>query len=242
MASAAWYTIEDIARLAEYCTLPEAGAWVCITGCPVWPRGQRLIQAHRDIGIQHFDIYWGIKETFALRVPMVRRVGQGKVSLPSAIAYDISRGYSLEDALDNAVANLKAWVGESPHRSYQQLTLITISHPHQGELVRFYNGEVRVFPEETIRALLEEDQVEVIPFGEMQRLVLEDTVREITDAYQIDGLSWAQAYLEVIGLGMVEPGSWIPQWFYRPRDWVRQYFCEEEESGPVPCTSESFEA
>ena len=235
----AWYTIEDIARRAGYCVLPQGGAWVCIMGCPVWPRGQRLIQAHREIGIQHLDIYWGCKEVFALRLPTVKRWHLSRMSLPSSVAYDISQGYEPEEALANAAAELKSWViGDprkpgrwvslrSPHASLQQLTLITISYPYPAEEVRFYNSEVRVFDTEAIRILLEEDQVEVIPFGQSQRVMLEDTVRELVDAYQIDGLSWAQAYQEIVGLGMVEPGGFVPQRFYRPRGWFRQQFCEE---------------
>ncbi len=225
-----WYSITDIARRAGYCVLPKAGSWVCITGCPTWPRGERLIQAHRDIGIRHLDIYWGCKETFALRSIKVSRYRRRRLDLPSAIAYDVSGGQELEKALERAVIDLQDFVQNAPRNfSSLQYSLISISHPHRPDEVRFYNSELRVFSAETIRMLLEENQLEVIPFGESQRVVLEDAIREIVDAYRIDGLSWAEAYQEVVGIGVVEPGNFIPQWFYRPRDWFRAQFCEEED-------------
>lgn len=228
MKAMVFYSIGDIARKAGIFSLPETGSWVCVTGCPVWPRGRRLIPAHRDIGIQHLDIYWSCKEVLAVHVPKVNRYRRRRIELSAAVAYDVSMGRDLEHALDRAVGELRDYMTNPSWMSPSQYSLVTISFPHPEE-VRFYNGEIRVFSAETIRLLLEEDQVEVIPFGESQRVILEDVARELADAYQIDGLSWAQAYQEIVGLGIVEPGGFVPQWFYRPRGWFRQQFCEEEE-------------
>lgn len=226
----AWYNITDIARRAGCCALPKAGSWVCVVGNPHRSQGQRLIQAHRDLGIHHLDIYWGCKEIFALRSLKVYRYRRGRLDLPSVIAYDISRGQEPEKAMDKAVTELQNYVNDAPfHFSSLQYSLITISHPHHPDEVRFYNSEIRVFTGETIRILLEENQLEVISFGKSQRIILEDAIRGVIDAYQIDGLSWAQAYQEIAGIGIIEPAGFVPQWFSRPRGWFHEQFCEEKE-------------
>lgn len=221
-----WYSLEDIARRAGYCILPEGGAWVCLVGCPTWPRGQRIIPAHRELGIQHFDIYWGCKEIMSIK-PRVNRYRRRNISLPQAIAYDVSTGRELEEALDRATDALRDHLENDPFGGSLQRTLITISFPYPEE-VRFYDSELKVFTGETIRLLLERDQLEIHLFGEAQRIILDDAAQELVDAFQIDGLSWAQAYQEIVSLGVVEPGDFIPQWFYRPRGWFRQQFCEED--------------
>lgn len=227
-----WYTWEDLGRAAGLYVLPEGGAWVAVVGCPAWPRGQRLVKVHREIGIQHMDIYWGCKETFVpkFRVNRLRRRG---IELPAAIAYDISQGKEPEEALDRAVEELQTFVSATStlyarYEAAWQTSLVTISYPHPEE-VRFFNSEVRVFGPGTINELLANDWVDVVPFGETMMPVLADAAREIVDALQVDGLSFAEAYQQVVGMGVVDPETkFIPQWFYRPKGEFRAQFCEEE--------------
>jgi len=222
-----YYNLTDIAREAGYCILPKEGAWVCIMGCPLWQRGQRLIKTHQEIGIRHMDVYWAYKEKCCYPI-RVNRFQKRKLELPVAVAYDISRGIEPDEALSRAVEDLQNFVEQSPVANSLQHSKITINHPYPEE-VRFYNGEIRVFDTKIIRLLLEENALEIIPFGETVHIALEDAVRELIEAYQLDGLTWAQAYQEVLGLGIVEPEGFIPQWFYRPRGWFRDQFCEELE-------------
>lgn len=221
-----WYTIEDIGREAGLCILPSGGAWVCIVGCPVWPRGKRIVKIHREIGIRHLDIYWGHKET--MQDLTVRRFRRPRIKLTAAIAYDVSDGYLQKDALNIAVDELRRHTLESPFELQRHLhsSLITISYPHPEE-VRFYNSEVRVLSSGSIRELLAMDGVDVIKFGETQTPVLEDAAKELVDAFKVDGLSEAEAYQQVVAAGEVEPGEFIPQWFYRPKGLFKQQFCEE---------------
>lgn len=223
-----WYSLTDIAREAGYCTLPKGGTWVCIMGNPMAFRGSRIIPAHREAGIQHMDIYWGSKEVFPYG-PKVNRRGKRNLELNIAIAYDISQGATQEDALARAVGELQNFVAMAPFgNSPLQHTLITIAHPHPEE-VRFYNGEIRVFDREMLHELLGTNCLEIIHFGKTQQVVLEDTIRELVDALQLDGLSWAEGYQEMLGIGVIEPEGFIPQWFYRPCGWFRRQFCEEEQ-------------
>jgi hypothetical protein len=223
----AWYTWDDLAREAGFLVLPEGGAWVAIVGCPAWPRGQRLVKVHREIGIRHMDIYWASKETFVAKFT-VNRFGRRDIDLPAAIAHEVSRGRDLDEALARAVEEVQSFVLDNPNQSRWQTSLVTINHPCPEE-VRFYNGEVRVFAPNTIRELLAADWVDVLPFGETTMPVLEDAAREIADALQVDGLSEAEAYQQILGMGIVDPGTqFLPQWFYRPKGAFRDQFCEEE--------------
>ena len=213
-------------RAAGLAVLPEHGAWVTIKGCPAWPRGLRLIQSHRQIGIQHMDIYWGCKEemTFTPTVSYRRR----KIPLPEAIYRDIAQGATEQQAVARGVEEIRDHIRSSPFRSlHRQQTLITISHPHHEE-VRFYNSEVATYTAETIRLLLQEDCLEVMPFGQTQIPVLEDVTRELVDALRVDGLSRAEAYQEILATGInPDMQTMVPQRFYRPRGWYRDRFCEE---------------
>lgn len=217
-------TMQDLAREAGLLTLPHGGAWVAIKGCPIWPRGKRLIPVHRKIGIQHMDVYWACKEelTFSFKVNRYRR---RNLSLLSAIYHDISQGESEEKAIERAVEELIDYVAQSPHRSTQQRSYITIAHPHPEE-VRFFNGEVAVFSNETIRMLLAENGLESIIFGQTVIPVLEDAIAEMSDAMRLDGLSKSEAYQELLTAGAVEQ-DFIPTWFYRSAGAFREQFCEE---------------
>lgn len=218
-------TLYDIARHAELTTLPPGGAWVCIVGCPRWPRGQRLIKAHTEIGIQHMDIYWAFKEKLTAS-PRVNRRGRQNIELPQAILYDIMNGADPQKAMTRAAEELSDFVRGYPwHNHHLQKTLISISHPHPEE-PKFYNSEVRVFSDDLIRTLLQENCVETKIFGEIFLPTLDDVLRDIADSLQIDGLSRAEAYHMLLTSGESDIEV-IPTWFYRPIGWFRDTFCEE---------------
>ncbi len=218
-------TLDDLARLARLTALPPGGAWVGIIGCPSWPRGKRLIAAHKEIGIQHMDIYWACKEKLTAS-PKVNRRGRRNLGLVEAILYDIMKGVEPEDAIAKTVEELTDFVWGSPFRDYSlQTTLITISHPCPEE-VRFFNSEVRVLDGDFIRILLQEDMIETKIFGEMFLPTLDDVLRDIADSLQIDGLSKAEAYHMLLTSGESDTEV-IPTWFYRPVGWFRETFCEE---------------
>lgn len=218
-------TIHKMARDAGFFILPEGGAWVTIKGCPAWPKGQRLIKAHRDAGMQHMDIYWAFKEVFTLGDFTVNRYRRRHLCLPEAVHYDTSQGKTWGEAYDRALEELRGRVEDAPYQTSYQHSLVTLSFPHPEE-VRLYNGEVAVMDRETIRMLLAEDYLDVIPFGRTQIPALEGVVSELADALMLDGLSESEAYQELM---TVDPSTtpFIPQWFYRPKGWYRNMFCEE---------------
>lgn len=217
-------TMQGLARKAGLLTLPPGGAWVAIKGCPSWPRGNRLISAHRAIGIRHMDVYWACKEelTFSFKVNRYRR---RNLSLPFAVFYDQSQGESEERAIERAVGELLDYLAQTPYHSAQQQSYITISHPHPEE-IRFFNGEVAVFSNETIRMLLAENGLKTIIFGQAVIPVLEDAIAEMSDAMRLDGLSKSEAYQELLTAGAVEQ-NFVPTWFYRSAGAFREQFCEE---------------
>jgi len=222
-------TLNDVARAAGFATLPPGGAWVAITGCPIWPRGQRILSTHRDAGIQHMDIYWATKEV-PTAGPRVNRRGRRNREIIEQMYFDIAGGTPESEAFNRAVEEYTEFIVESPHhRNDLQTSYITISHPHPEE-VRFFNGEVSVFDAETIRLLLGDNQIETIFFGQSTIPVLEEALREIVDALQVDGLSHAEAYHMALTNGVITPDDttqWVPTWFYRPCGWYRNQFCEE---------------
>jgi len=225
------YNLSDIARAADLMVIPPGGAWVAIVGCPVWPRGARLIEAHRKAGIQHMDVYWASNEV-PVSEPIVNRFGRRRGKLVSQLYYDISRNPgSAEECFERAVAEYQGYFEESPYRRANlQTSYVTIVHPHPEE-VRFFNSEVRVFGPNTVRMLLAENQVETIFFGQSSMPVLDGLVAELVDALQLDGLSKGEALHEALTGGVIEPEEvtgWQPYWFYRPRGWFRRQFCEEE--------------
>lgn len=220
-------TMIDIARTAGLTILPPGGAWVCVKGNPYSPRGQRIIPSHRDIGIQHLDIYWALHEKLTFN-PRVRRYRRRR-RLDDCANMLVQRGNSQEDALERIAEEYYNMFIQQLHPAAEmQATLITICHPYH-ETVRFYNCEIAVFSHELIRSLLEENYVETIVFGQAQIPILEEAIRDIVDAMQIDGCSFAQAQNEALVAGVLEPDQVsVPNWFYRPTGPFRNTFVEEE--------------
>jgi len=209
------YTLQDVAREAGILVLPPGGAWVCIKGCPVWPRGMRLIREHRRIGIQHLDILWGYRETLA------EPATGSRFHLPPPRVSDPG------EALALAAEDLQMFLDRDPCQARLQATLITVSYPHPEE-VRFFNSEVAVFTTSLIQGLLQANWIETHIFGQTQMPVLEEAVRDVVDALQMDGMSKSEAWDQALTAGVVEPEQrFIPQWFYRPIGEFRDTFVEE---------------
>lgn len=221
-------TLIEIVCAAELGILPPGGAWVCIKGMSHFgaPRNHRIIPAHRDIGIQHMDIYWAMTEkpTFSPR-PRYRRRRRGMDEYANMLW---KGNLTREDALARVAEEYyDLFVGQPFEASEMQATLITVRHPHHG-MVRFYNGEVRVFSNELITALLRESYVETVVFGQANIPILEDATRDIVDAMQVDGCSYAQAQHEALVGGVLTPDQMtVPNWFYRPTGPFRDTFVEE---------------
>jgi len=222
-------TMMDIVRAANLAILPPGGGWVCIKGLSHMGarRGHRIIPAHRDIGIRHMDIYWAIHEmlTFNPRPRHLRR----RRRLDEYANMIVQRGDTREEALEQVADEYYGLFMNQPYGDPTvQATLITIVHPYH-EQVRFYNSEIVVFGRELIRSLLEENYVETIVFGQAQIPILEEAVRDIVDAMQVDGCSFAQAQHEALVAGVLEPDQIsAPNWFYRPTGPFRDTFVEEE--------------
>ena len=222
-------TLIEIVRAVNLGVLPRGGAWVCVKGMSHFgaPRNHRIIPAHRDIGIQHMDIYWATDEvpTFSPR-PLYRRRRRGMDKYANALMWQ--KGLTREEALARVAEEyLDLFMGQPFRTSELQATLVTICHPHH-EKVRFYNGEVRVFSDELISNLLKESYVETIVFGQANIPVLEEAVRDIVDALQVDGCSFAMAQHEALVGSVLKPDqAAIPNWFYRPTGAFRDTFVEE---------------
>jgi len=219
-------TIDQMVRDAGYATLPPGGAWVSIKGCPWWPKGQRIIKAHRELGVQHMDIRWANKEVLALGTPRVNRYRRRNMTLLEALYYDMSKGIPYDQAYAHTVQELRAYIGNT-HQGTWQATLITVSHPGTEEM-RFFNSEVAVMDTTIMLDLLQENLLDVIVYGKTQIPALEGIVAELADALMLDGLSHAQAYQEIMTAGFTDTPL-VPQWFYRPKGWYRDMFCEESE-------------
>lgn len=228
-------TLNDVARAAGYMTLPPEGAWVCVMGVPIWPIGKRLIAAHREIGIQHMDVYWASNEVPVAEPRGVNRKGRRNRPLMSQMHFDIMNGKTEKEAFDRVVGEYRGFMGGapfvSPHRANSmQSTYITIVHPYPEE-VRFFNCEIRTFTSKTIQLLLADGGLETIFFGQSSIPILEGAVGEIVDALQVDGMTRAEAYHMALTGGVIQPddsAQWIPSWFYRSSGAFRKEFCEEE--------------
>ena len=222
-------TMMDIVRAANLAILPPGGAWICIKGLSHMGarRNHRIIPAHRDIGIRHMDIYWALCEepAFNPRVRYFRR----RRTLKAYANMMLQRGNSREEALQRAADDYYEMFMQQPDRAPEmQASLISISHSCH-EAVRFFNSEVRVFSNELIQSLLKENYVETIVFGQAQIPILEEAIRDIVDAMQVDGCSFAQAQHEALVAGVLEPDQVsIPNWVYRPIGPFRNTFVEEE--------------
>jgi len=219
-------SLEDIAREAGLLTIPKGGSWVAIKGLPNARRGNRIIPAHREIGIEHLDIYWAWKEVLCFK-PRVNRFRKRNLELPQAALYDMMGGDTAEDAMCRASRELLEYVDSAPWWNPRwQISYISISHPYPAE-VRFFNSEVAVLNADCIRLALEEDCLETVVFGQTVIPALEDALQEIVDALCIDGLSRSEAYHHALTHGVIEPGAGIiPAWFYRPIGILREAFVE----------------
>lgn len=199
MAQQQHWDVMDLVRAAGYAVLPAVGGWVRICGNPRARRGQRLPAAHVRLGLQHGDIVWGYRERPAF-APQWND--------------DTVTKLVTQEGLDTAVAQLREHLRLAA--SEEQATFITVSYPAPDE-VRYYNGEVTLLREETLRLLLAENWLETRTFGNTLPPLLEEAVRDIVDAFQVDGLTRSQAWDEAIRGGIVSPEDFPrPLWFYRP--------------------------
>jgi len=222
-------TLEDIAREAGLLILPPGGAWVCIKGCPAWPRGQRLIRPHKELGIQHLDILWGCSEKLTI-IPPDGRHARGERNLAQQVMWEVGRGEDISDAMACAAEHLVDYIRGDPLQTVHQTSLITVSYPAP-EAVKFYNGELSVFTSDLIRKPLEANWIETHIFGQTMIPILEEAIRDVVDAFEMDGLSKSEAYHQAYTAGVIEPEQmqpFVPQWFYRPIGEFRDTFVEEE--------------
>lgn len=221
-------TIDEIARAAKALIVPPGGGWVCIKGNPGTLRAplrgtDRLPRAVVALGVQHMDIFWAINEELVVWGNSRHKgfIRKKLRDLNRPRKYDLSRDGLVQDGAEwyYGFCERAGW-------SHRQRSLITIDGPWS-ETVRFYNGEVAVYSQELIDTLLEEDQVEAHVFGVTGHPVFEETIRDLVDALQIDGLSYHQAYNELLRAGEVEGDSMSPGVFYRPINWFRAQFVED---------------
>lgn len=202
---------------------------MCVVGCPAWPRGQRIVRSHREIGIRHLDIYWGAGEVPTYD-PRVNRYRRRRQSLISQLYYSMSQGTLEKEAFKQVVEEYREYIWGLPSQRHHQTSLVTISHPYHEE-VRFYNSEVRVFEAANVQDAVSAGWLETVMFGQTQMPALDELAAEIVDALQIDGLPYEAARAEILTAGLVDPAEaeFIPQWFYRPVPGQPLYdrFCEE---------------
>lgn len=196
----------NIVEAAGQLILPKSGGWVVIKGNPWASRGNRIIQAHRDEGIKHFDIYWAYDE-----------------ECPWHLAESLIRDYRDDpEYLAESIADL------NQISAMLQLTWMTL-HTPSSQLIRVWCGEVFKTTEETIAILLQEDGLETISFGGKNIIWSEET-RDIVGSMMLDGLSLAQAQHELLTARAIKKKELVkPNWFYRPIGFLREQFSEEPE-------------
>lgn len=197
-------------RLAEAgeTLLPLGGGWVCVVGNPLAPRGLRLPNFGLGFDIRHMDIFWAFDEECPWNFPQ-----KGILDIPAA---DVLDGHELAD-----------YICDLNRISSLQLTWMKVVTSYS-DTVRFWQGEVRLLSDDLIDDLLQENLVETISFAGKSHPILEEAIRDIVDALQMDGLSFQAAQAEAIRCGVLEPSQLVhPNWFYRPIGAFREMFVEE---------------
>ena len=204
----------EILRQEGLNLLPPEGGWVCVLGNPFAPRGLRIPVSIHDLGVQHFDIYYAYDE-----------------GTPWKINFAGAEVFGLDTTLADTKQIVEATLLEYGVQQLQT-TWVTLNTP-VSQLIRMWNGEVRVFSDELIKELLAAGYIETIPFGEQKKKespVWDEVTRDMIGSLQLDGLSYQQAQHELITAGVeFERDQDLPQYFYRPIGTFRATFSEEED-------------
>ncbi len=188
--------------------IPRSGDWVTIKGNHMARRGFRIPRSIIDLGVRHMDVYFAFSERVQFRLEVD---GPEWLTSNTELKRDL-----LEGTADNAGIDTQ-----------MQLTTVQIVSPARDE-IRFFNGEVVRFADANlIGDMLAENYLEVIPFAKPNP-ILDEAIRDLVDAYQVDGLTLPQAQEECLRRRIIKQGDLrFPTHFYRPTGEYKDRFVED---------------
>jgi hypothetical protein len=192
-------------RKLNLALLPETGGWVALTGNPYAARGHRLVPDLIENGLGHMDIVWAVNER---------------------IRFNLHVQSDFNDLDHSQMVGAINSEMEAAGIDINQLTCFDIVSPNIKTYL--WRGEVRLIGDDTIKALLAENMLELRPF-DLDNPVLKESIRDIVDALQVDGLSLAQAQAEALRWGVIKQKDLrLPAHFYRLAGIFRDTFVEEQ--------------
>jgi hypothetical protein len=238
--------VPDVLR--KLCILPPWGGWCMLTGNPLAPRGQKMPAFCGELGLRRMDVIWMENEQmpsnslaraagYTERAPTRRRRGQRSVD--DSVAALTKESFVEEvDKMDRDEL-IELLYGESPFAADRTGLQVTILDARLGmnQTVRFWNGELNPIPEERIQYYLQENALVAQPFampGEKPPAhpLIEEPLRDMIGALELDGLSHAEALAEVMKWGgttkeqndALKTTVVIPNYWYRTADEVYYTF------------------